>query len=40
VTFGVFSTYLAVSGILQAFARQSQRRMPMPVLVQTHASGD
>jgi len=40
VAFGVFSTYVAVTGILHAFAQQSQRRVPMPVLVQTHASGD
>jgi len=40
VAFGVFSTYVAVTGILHAFAQQSQRRMPVPRLVETHASGD
>jgi hypothetical protein len=40
VAFGVFSTYVAVTGILHAFAQQSQRRIPVPRLVETHASGD
>ena len=40
VAFGVFSTYLAVTSILHAFAQQSQRRAPISLLVQTHASGD
>jgi hypothetical protein len=40
VALGVFSTYITVTGILHAFAQQSQRRIPVPRLVETHASGD
>ncbi len=42
VALGIFAAYVAVNGILFAFAhnRQEPRRSPVLIPTQTHASGD
>jgi hypothetical protein len=37
---GILSTYVAVTGILHAFAYLSRQRTATPMLVQSQAAGD